>query len=219
MRNAAEKHTGAPAWPLYLNGGNTSYRLRQMDARDRLAAIAERSARRPFHGNVMSLEPNLQPIVDLFPPWPLRKWNDKWCAAFVYYCCRQAGLQLPFKYPDESVKTNFASCDAWLSWAKLPETGFYSSRGNRAFCPARGDIVVYDNVFDPSPHDHMGIVLRNHTAWLTVAEGNVNNVSAVLNRPKNSHIRGYIRIPDRYWDVELVRTQVGEKPTQVPKQN
>ena len=57
---------------------------------------------------------------------------------------------------------------------------------------------VYDYVLDPCPHDHIGVVLAVEDGELLVAEGNVNNVSAVLSRERNRQIRGYIRIPNHY---------------------
>ena len=57
---------------------------------------------------------------------------------------------------------------------------------------------VFDRLFDPGPHDHMGVVLAADGRRLRVAEGNVGNLSAVLERERNSHIRGYIRIPQDY---------------------
>ena len=171
-----------------------------MIQRSTLATIARSDALKCYHGFVMETEPNLDPIVQLFPPWPLREWDGKWCAAFVYYCCRLAGLGLPVRYPDDRVSCNFAGCLAWEQWAMLPETGFYHRAGEEGFVPEAGDIVLYDGVFDPGPHDHIGVVLENREASLLVAEGNYNNVSAVLERKKDVHIRAYLRIPDRYTD-------------------
>ncbi len=47
-------------------------------------------------------------------------------------------------------------------------------------------------------HDHIGIVLENYDNYIITAEGNVENVSRILERKKNSHIRAYIRIPDNF---------------------
>ncbi|WP_268233507.1 hypothetical protein [Tissierella pigra] len=37
--------------------------------RDKLAEIAKLEAQRCFHGNVMGLESNIEPIINLFPKW------------------------------------------------------------------------------------------------------------------------------------------------------
>ncbi len=146
----------------------------------------------------MSLWPNLLPIVSLFPTWSLRKWDRNWCAAFVYYCCDKAGFGLPVRWPDDRVPTNFASCAAWLAWASLPTLHFYSPATSRTFRPQRADLIVYDRVFNGSPHDHMGIVLEIRSDTVIVAEGNFNSLSVVITRPRDSHIRGYIRIPNGF---------------------
>lgn len=44
----------------------------------------------------------------------------------------------------------------------------------------------------------MGIVLENYDDYMISAEGNVENVSRILERKKNDHIRAYIRIPDNF---------------------
>lgn len=169
-----------------------------MTKREKLADIAKKEAQKGFHGFVMTTAPNIQPITELFPPWKLENWDGKWCAAFVYYCCVKAGFNLPVRHPSEHVTCNFAGCVAWEQWAALKENDFYYTSENNDFTPAKGDIVLYDNVFCNGPHDHIGIVLENKENFLVVAEGNFNNVSAIVERQKDCHIRGYIRIPDHY---------------------
>lgn len=170
-----------------------------MTIKKKLADIAEREARKCFHGNVMTVKSNLQPIADLFPEWSLKQWDDKWCAAFVYYCFIEAGYDMPVKYPDEKVRCNFAGCIAWQEWAMLPGNKFYYSNEDEDFYPEKGDIVLYDHVFNNHEHDHIGVVLQNNEHTIEVAEGNINNVSGIIERDKNNHIRGYIRIPDGYY--------------------
>ena len=164
--------------------------------RKKLAELGKYYALKPFHGYVMSLKPNIQPITDLFPPWPLNKWDSKWCAAFVYFCCRKAGLNLPVRHPSPKVTCNFAGCGAWLQWSILE--GFFFKRFDNSFSPSPGDIVLYDGVFENKPHDHIGIILRSTKQTIITAEGNVNNVSMIIKRPINNHIRGYIRIKENY---------------------
>ena len=166
--------------------------------RDKLAQIAKLEAQRCFHGNVMGLESNIEPIINLFPKWSLENWDSRWCAAFVYYCCMKAGFNIPVKFPNENVKCNFAGCSAWESWGSLPENQFYYPAENNSFIPSKGDIVIFNNVFLNEPHDHIGIVLENYDSYIVVAEGNINNVSGTVKRNKNKNIRGYIRIPDDY---------------------
>jgi hypothetical protein len=164
---------------------------------ERLAKCAEASARRPFHGNLMGLRSNLKPITDHFPEGPRSDFEGKWCAAFVYHCCVSVGYNFPHRHP-EPLTCSFAGVRAWLEWSKLPCNEFYFARRNRSFSPRRGDIVIYDRVIDPGPHDHIGVVLNVRKDRLSVAEGNVNNISAVVEREIGQHVRGFVRIPDDY---------------------
>ena len=116
-------------------------------------------------------------------------------AAFVYYCCREAGFDLPIR-PKECRSCHLAGCIAWEEWA-LGDPRIEYHRGD-GFTPEPGDIVLYDRVFENAPHDHIGIVLENRGQAILAAEGNVNNVSALMERPLDEHIRAYIRIPDGF---------------------
>ena len=165
--------------------------------RQNLARVAEEMARTPFHDRLMGLPSNIGPLMAHFPDGPRDEFVGKWCAAFVYHCCVQAGFEIPHRYPTKSFGT-FAGVRAWLQWAKLKENGFYFSARNANHTPERGDLVIYDGVFDPGPHNHIAIVLAVADTAIRVAEGNVRGVSAVLGRARNRHIRGYIRIPDDY---------------------
>ena len=70
--------------------------------------------------------------------------------------------------------------------------------GGDGFVPVAGDIVLYDRVFEGREHDPIGIVLENRAHAILTAEGNVNNVSCIVERPLDDHIRGFIRLPDGY---------------------
>lgn len=124
--------------------------------------------------------------------------KDSWCAAFVYHCCRYAGLFLPIRYPNG--KCRFAGVAAWLEWAQLPEVKCFHSEMDIAFTPARGDIVIYEKLLSNESHDHIGIVLSCDKDELIVAEGNKDNKnrSAIVRRDRWSCIAGYIRVDDKY---------------------
>ena len=164
--------------------------------RKTLAEVAEKAARIPFHGRVGGQGSNLWPIVRLFPNWTTEEADGLWCAAFVYYCCREAGFEIPVR-PDECRTCHLAGCAAWEEFAAGdPRIGYH--QGGEGFVPEAGDIVLYDRVFENKEHDHIGIVLENRENTIVVAEGNINNKSGIIERPKDGHIRGYIRIPDGY---------------------
>ena len=76
----------------------------------------------------------------------------------------------------------------------------YHSRNDTLFTPEIGDIVLFDYVFSGKEHDHIGIILSAKPDRLITAEGNAGNTNTamVMDRPRDKHIRAYIRIPDRY---------------------
>ena len=165
-------------------------------AREYLARVARDRALVPFHGAVDGQESNLAPMVRFFPTWSVAEADGLWCAAFVYYCCREAGFDLPYR-PDECKICHLAACPGWEELA-LGDPRIEYHKGTEAFVPAAGDIVIYDRVFENKEHDHMGIVLEKRAHTILAAEGNVNNVSGIVERPLDEHIRAYIRLPDGY---------------------
>ena len=164
--------------------------------RKALAKVAEEKARIPFHGYIEGKEPNLEPVIRFFPGWTLREADGVWCAAFVYYCCREAGFEIPIR-PDECITCHLAGCIAWEEFAKGDSRIRYCE-GTDASFPQAGDIVLFDRVFCNQPHDHMGIILKRRNNTLIVSEGNIHNQSGIISRPIDGHIRACIRIPDHY---------------------
>ena len=168
----------------------------QEATRARLAQVAREMALVPFHGAAEGQESNLGPIVEPFPTWRVEEADGLWCAAFVYYCCRGAGFDFPIR-PKACRSCHLAGCVAWEEWTNGDPRIEYHPRGD-GFVPAEGDIVLYDRVFENAEHDHIGIVLENRAHAILAAEGNVNNVSGLVERPLDDHIRGFIRLPDGY---------------------
>ncbi|MCR8635023.1 CHAP domain-containing protein [Paenibacillus radicis (ex Xue et al. 2023)] len=127
-----------------------------------------------------------------------KELKASWCAAFVYYCCRKAGLLLPIRFPNSVCR--FAGVAAWLEWAQFPDVNFFHSVQDQGFSPARGDIVIYEKLLSNESHDHIGIVLSCHDNELLVAEGNMDNKnqSSLVHRDRWSKILGYIRIDNSY---------------------
>ena len=161
-----------------------------------LAEVAGKAAQIPFHGYLAGKESNLEPIIRFFPKWTLKEADGLWCAAFVYYCCREAGFEIPIR-PDECKTCHLAGCIAWEEFAAGNPRIAYHKNGD-GFSPEAGDIVLYDRVFENREHDHIGIVIENRENSIIAAEGNLKNASGIIERPKDAHIRGYIRIPDGY---------------------
>jgi len=112
------------------------------------------------------------------------------------YCCTTAGFEIPFR-PEECKTCHLAGCLGWEEFA-LGDRRIEYHKGQEGYVPEAGDIVLYDRVFENKEHDHMGIVLDKREGTILVAEGNVNNISGIIERPIDEHIRAYIRIPDGY---------------------
>ena len=82
-----------------------------------LAEVAKKAAQTPFRGYIEGKESNLEPIIRFFPKWTLREADGLWCAAFVYYCCREAGFEIPIR-PDACKTCHLAGCIAWEELAQ-----------------------------------------------------------------------------------------------------
>ena len=74
------------------------------------------------------------------------------------------------------------------------ENIIYAHANEETFLPEAGDIVLFDKVFIDVEHDHIGIVIENKAASIVVAEGNINNVSGIIERSKDPHIRAYNKV-------------------------
>ena len=164
--------------------------------REKLAIAAREKALIPFHGYIQGQPSNLEPIVHFFPKWTLNEADGLWCAAFVYYCCVEAGFEIPCR-PKECKTCHLAGCLGWEELA-VSDPQIAYRKGTEAFVPEAGDIVLYDRVFENKAHDHIGIVLEKQDHTILAAEGNVGNRSGIIERPVDGHIRAYIRLPDGY---------------------
>ncbi|WP_127585118.1 CHAP domain-containing protein [Paenibacillus koleovorans] len=182
---------------VYAGGSGTAVDAPRRFSREAMANMAESLAGRTILGDPE--DPHYRAICHYWPDPDIYKGlQNSWCAAFIYYCAREAGLRLPIRYPNGVCR--FAGCGAWVEWAKLPETGFFYTDGEAGFTPERGDIVVYEQLLSEEHHDHIGIVLECEDDRLLVAEGNRDNenYSCVFHRPRRHCILGYIRIDPDY---------------------
>ena len=166
--------------------------------REKLVEIAREKAQLPFHGYLEGKESNIEPIIKHFPKWNIKDADRLWCAAFVYYCCVEAGFQIPYS-PNECITCSLAGCGGWEEYAMGDSRIEYHKR-DKNFLPEAGDIVIYDRAFINQEHDHIGIILGVHDDTIIVAEGNTfnDNTSRIIERSIDEHIRGYIRLPNGY---------------------
>lgn len=59
--------------------------------------------------------------------------------------------------------------------------------------PKIGDIILFDNVFENKEHYLIGIIIDVDIERIETAEGNVNNVTALVKR-SYSNVRGFVRL-------------------------
>lgn len=164
-----------------------------MSRRSKIASTAKEWASKPLIGNENKCGPDLEPILCYFPREDKSVGFD-WCAAFVYHCCIEAGLNLPVRYP-APVSRNFAWVEAWIEWGQL--YGFYHHKSDLTFTPDQGDLIIFDNLVGNGLNDHIGVVLAIDQDKIITAEGNYNNLSGIFQRAREQ-VNGYIRIDDTY---------------------
>ena len=137
------------------------------------------------------------------------KQNDSfynWCAAWVTYVTRHAGIATPDRYKD--YWASIAKVDAWRDMAV--KTGSWIRREDAA--PLPGDIVVYDWDRDTTT-DHIGIVKSHSPASgsIMACEGNHKNRETIRERTAGS-IAGYI-------DLEKLAAALGPLTRSAPKRS
>lgn len=170
-----------------------------MSRRVKIAEIAQELASRPLVGNGKKCGPDLEQILSYFPREDKNIGFD-WCAAFVYHCCWDAGLKLPVRYP-KPVPCNFAWVKAWLVWSQL--TDCYYPASEPAYTPEQGDLIIFDNILNDGPLDHIGVVLGMEKNKVITAEGNVHNRSGIFRRDRLNYVNGFIRIDDEYEYMDI----------------
>ncbi|MBD2608525.1 peptidoglycan-binding protein [Scytonema hofmannii FACHB-248] len=166
------------------------------DIRAKLADFAEQEAAKKlvWKGPNSEAEKYLKPFRE-----PMQKLGHigsepvfyNWCAAFVTYCCRDVGIEIPII--PEGFWATMALVESWKFWAK--KNGYWYLKGS--ITPQRGDIVVFDWQRNNSQLDHIGIV-RRYTAGsseIQTSEGNHSDDNITGNFTQNmANVAGFIRI-------------------------
>ncbi|MFM6088423.1 MAG: peptidoglycan-binding protein [Dolichospermum sp.] len=116
-----------------------------------------------------------------------------WCAAFVAYCCRNVGIDIPDQ--PEGFWATMALVESWKFWAK--QNDFWFPKGS--VTPMRGDIVTFDWSDAPGEFNHIGIIraYSQGSSVIKTSEGNKGNrpVNTSGNFTRNlSSVSGFIRI-------------------------
>lgn len=118
-----------------------------------------------------------------------------WCAIFVSWCCRQAGIS-------KDVIPNYASCTTAMNTFK--KLGTWRQAG--VYTPKKGDIIFFDWDKDPSVSEHTGIVEKVDNRYVYTIEGNSGDPGAVRRKSyglTSTYILGYVE-----WDNSNVNTSI-----------
>lgn len=122
-----------------------------------------------------------------------------WCAIFVSWCARQAGIglqQLP----------SFASCTAGRN--QFRRMGIWKARSS-GYVPRRGDLILFDWDAEPSLAEHVGIVTGADTGYVYTVEGNSGNRVREKRYSRNSScVLGYASWKEKEeWEMTKEETQ------------
>lgn len=116
-----------------------------------------------------------------------------WCAIFVSWCARQAGI-------DVQRLPSFASCTAGRS--QFRRMGVWKERSS-GYVPQRGDLILFDWDGDTSLAEHVGIVTGADKSYVYTVEGNSGNAVREKRYSRNSgNILGYAA-----WKEEMEMTR------------
>ncbi len=117
--------------------------------------------------------------------------GDPWCAVFVWWCARQAGVE-------ESIYRK-------TEWAKMDLQPFDCVPLSRCDSILPGDIVFVDSSHGDGIEEHVGIVTKATDKEITVVEGNSSNAVRKRTYSRSSGLRDdksatltYVGRPDYY---------------------
>ena len=121
----------------------------------------------------------------------------EWCAAFVTWCCRHAGYQIPDQ--PSGFWATMAYVDSWKWWAA--QNGTLIATNSAGFAFQAGDILLFQ--WHQSPPslshvlDHIGICVNVISpATVSSAEGNTDKPGQTDVKTRNiGNIAGVIRLP------------------------
>ena len=109
-----------------------------------------------------------------------------WCASFVNWCLRQAGV-------DKKASGSEVSCRRWL--ADCQDMGIYVEK--KGYTPKAGDLIFFKDANSAVTSTHIGIVLYSDENRVYTIEGNASNGSALSTNGHYVCLRSY-KLSDSY---------------------
>jgi hypothetical protein len=175
-----------------------------INRKQRLCKIARREGELKFRESSYKAGPQIEKYLAVFR-LPLYEISQQerfldltrgydWCCAFVYWCCQQAGYEIPIRANLDSIYT-LATVGHWVEYAERQK--IWRDNKKVEYVPQPGDLVIFDNLLSEHLLDHIGIVLSCNLKerLIETAEGNVDQATGIFQRPINRTIRGYISLP------------------------
>ena len=119
-------------------------------------------------------------------------YSAAWCAMFVWWCAREAGL-----WPNK-LSIDKGAAAGVLYWRQFFESGRNGTRWERSahfggnYRPKMGDIIIFTWSSVVNGHDHIGIVKGISGDRVLIIDGNYGNTIQDRSLPlNNSNIAGY----------------------------
>lgn len=110
------------------------------------------------------------------------EYGYAWCAAYVSWCMRQAGIPT-------SVVKSYVSCTNWVTWFK--NNSKYKTRAS-GYIPQPGDVIFFKDAGVTRTSSHVGIVLYTESGKVYTIEGNSGNAVKLHNYSlSDTYIVGY----------------------------
>ena len=103
-----------------------------------------------------------------------------WCASFVNWCLRLAGV-------DTSASGRDVSCQRWYTDSK--KMGIFKSKGG--YIPSSGDIIFFRDNGSSSDSTHVGLVRYSDGRYVYTVEGNTSNGSEYSSRGEYVALKKY----------------------------
>lgn len=189
---SVDGEVGPDTWAAL--GGSFEVERPEQGVLARLADIAQNEGARhlKWQNGDSEAEKYLRPFRE-----PMRRLGQlgeqivffNWCAAFVTWCCRVAGIMIPEQ--PQGFWATMALVESWKFWAQT--NGFWHPTGS--ITPRRGDIAVFEWHDGDAQLDHIGVI-RGYTSGsqiIQTSEGNRGNLTFNGDR-ELTNIPGFIRI-------------------------
>jgi hypothetical protein len=169
--------------------------MESIDRRERLATMAETEANKnlKWTGPTSEAEKYLLPLrqpMHLLGHIGSDPVFYNWCAAFVTWCARGAGYQIPDQ--PTGFWATMALVESWKYWGNQQHLILVSPDLDSLLT---GDVLLYEWFDGDSDLDHIGVFLRVRNGDIEAAEGNANNRTAITSRGI-ANVKAAVRLPE-----------------------